>query len=110
MPVVAVAVAVDHLHQPLFDIADVVGGDVSPPSHPVVSGVFQVLATRAASRNRVRLTFGHQIKSRCSLIHCCEDVPQSADDLSTTMNALGNCCLLEKSFNVSKGAEPLSTS
>lgn len=31
----------------------------------------------------------------------------SADDLSTTMNALGNCCLLEKSFNIAKGAEPL---
>lgn len=30
------------------------------------------------------------------------------DDLSTTMNALGNCCLLEKSFNIAKGAEPLS--
>ncbi len=30
-----------------------------------------------------------------------------ADDLSTTMNALGNCCLLEKSFNIAKGAEPL---
>jgi hypothetical protein len=28
----------------------------------------------------------------------------SADDLSTTMNALGNCCLLEKSFNIAKGA------
>src|SRR5262249_42217079 len=32
----------------------------------------------------------------------------SADDLSTTMNALGNCCLLEKSFNIAKGADPLS--
>jgi len=31
----------------------------------------------------------------------------SADDLSTTMNAFGNCCLLEKSFNIAKGAEPL---
>jgi hypothetical protein len=31
----------------------------------------------------------------------------NADDLSTTMNALGNCCLLEKSFNIAKGAEPL---
>ena len=30
-----------------------------------------------------------------------------ADDLSTTMNALGNCCLLEKSFNIAKGAAPL---
>ena len=30
-----------------------------------------------------------------------------ADDLSTTINGLGNCCLLEKSFNISKGAEPL---
>ncbi|QRK08563.1 DUF262 domain-containing protein [Archangium violaceum] len=29
------------------------------------------------------------------------------EDLSTTMNALGNCCLLEKSFNIAKGAEPL---
>jgi len=29
------------------------------------------------------------------------------DDLSTTMNALGNCCLLEKSFNISKGADSL---
>jgi hypothetical protein len=32
----------------------------------------------------------------------------SADDLSTTMNALGNCCLLEKSFNIAKGAKPLN--
>ncbi|WAM28310.1 DUF262 domain-containing protein [Myxococcus sp. NMCA1] len=31
----------------------------------------------------------------------------SADDLSTTMNAIGNCCLLEKSFNIAKGVEPL---
>lgn len=30
-----------------------------------------------------------------------------SDDTSTTMNAIGNCCLLEKSFNVAKGAEPL---
>jgi Protein of unknown function DUF262 len=30
-----------------------------------------------------------------------------ADDLSTTINGLGNCCLLEKSFNIAKGAEPL---
>jgi hypothetical protein len=29
------------------------------------------------------------------------------DDLSTKMNALGNCCLLEKTFNIAKGAEPL---
>lgn len=37
-----------------------------------------------------------------------EDEPTlTADDLSTTMNALGNCCLLEKSFNIAKGAEPL---
>lgn len=27
------------------------------------------------------------------------------DDLSTTMHALGNCCLLEKSFNIAKGSE-----
>lgn len=32
----------------------------------------------------------------------------SADDLSTTMNAIGNCCLLEKSFNIAKGAEPFN--
>jgi hypothetical protein len=31
----------------------------------------------------------------------------NTDDLSTTMNALGNCCLLEKSFNIAKGAAPL---
>lgn len=37
-----------------------------------------------------------------------EDEPAlKSDDLSTTMNALGNCCLLEKSFNIAKGAEPL---
>lgn len=36
-----------------------------------------------------------------------DDGTLSADDLSTTMNAFGNCCLLEKSFNVAKGAEPL---
>ncbi|MDD9965551.1 MAG: DUF262 domain-containing protein [Myxococcales bacterium] len=35
------------------------------------------------------------------------DGPPNGDDLSTTMNALGNCCLLEKSFNIAKGAEPL---
>jgi hypothetical protein len=29
------------------------------------------------------------------------------DDLSTIMNAFGNCCLLEKSFNISKGFESL---
>jgi hypothetical protein len=32
----------------------------------------------------------------------------SDDDLSTAMNALGNCCLLEKSFNIAKGAQPLA--
>ena len=32
----------------------------------------------------------------------------SADDLSTTMNALGNCCLLEKSFNIAKWKHPFS--
>ena len=37
-----------------------------------------------------------------------DETALSADDLSTTMNALGNCCLLEKSFNIAKGAEPLS--
>jgi len=36
-----------------------------------------------------------------------DDGALGADDLSTTMNALGNCCLLEKSFNIAKGAEPL---
>lgn len=36
-----------------------------------------------------------------------DDTALTADDLSTTMNALGNCCLLEKSFNIAKGAEPL---
>jgi hypothetical protein len=36
-----------------------------------------------------------------------DEIALSADDLSTTMNALGNCCLLEKSFNIAKGAEPL---
>ncbi|WP_375743665.1 DUF262 domain-containing protein [Corallococcus interemptor] len=37
-----------------------------------------------------------------------DDGALSTDDLSTTMNALGNCCLLEKSFNIAKGVEPLS--
>ncbi len=37
-----------------------------------------------------------------------DETALSADDLSTTMNALGNCCLLEKSFNIAKGAEPFS--
>ena len=36
-----------------------------------------------------------------------DDAALGADDLTTTMNALGNCCLLEKSFNIAKGAEPL---
>ncbi|MBL8614335.1 MAG: DUF262 domain-containing protein [Deltaproteobacteria bacterium] len=36
-----------------------------------------------------------------------DDQAASVDDLSTTMNALGNCCLLEKSFNIAKGAESL---
>lgn len=36
-----------------------------------------------------------------------EEEALSVEDLSTTMNALGNCILLEKSFNVAKGAEPL---
>ena len=31
-----------------------------------------------------------------------------SEDVSTAMNALGNCCLLEKSFNIAKGAEALS--
>jgi hypothetical protein len=35
-------------------------------------------------------------------------MPES-DDLSVKMNALGNCCLLEKSFNIAKGAEPLQS-
>jgi hypothetical protein len=34
----------------------------------------------------------------------------AVDDLSTTMHALGNCCLLEKSFNIAKGAEPCAPS
>ena len=29
------------------------------------------------------------------------------DDPSTAMNSLGNCCLLEKSFNIAKGSQPL---
>jgi len=29
------------------------------------------------------------------------------EDFATAMNALGNCCLLDKSFNINKGAEPL---
>jgi hypothetical protein len=33
-------------------------------------------------------------------------IPES-DELSVKMNAFGNCCLLEKSFNIAKGAEPL---
>ena len=36
-----------------------------------------------------------------------DDEILDADDLSTTINALGNCCLLEKSFNIAKAAEPL---
>jgi hypothetical protein len=36
-----------------------------------------------------------------------DDLALSHDDLSTAMNALGNCCLLEKSFNIAKGAEPM---
>jgi hypothetical protein len=35
-------------------------------------------------------------------------MPES-DDLSVKMNALGNCFLLEKSFNIAKGAEPLQS-
>ncbi|NUP07965.1 MAG: DUF262 domain-containing protein [Polyangiaceae bacterium] len=36
---------------------------------------------------------------------------ESADgvDVQSTVNALGNCCLLEKSFNIAKGADPLRT-
>lgn len=30
-----------------------------------------------------------------------------SDDLSSTMNAIGNCFLLTKSFNIAKGADPL---
>jgi hypothetical protein len=37
-----------------------------------------------------------------------DDPSLTVDDISTTMNAFGNCCLLEKSFNIAKGAEPLS--
>jgi hypothetical protein len=37
-----------------------------------------------------------------------DETALGADGLSTTMNALGNCCLLEKSFNIAKGADPLS--
>jgi len=33
----------------------------------------------------------------------------SEDDASTVINALGNCNLLEKSFNVAKGADPLES-
>jgi hypothetical protein len=33
-------------------------------------------------------------------------IPDS-DDLSSKSNALGNCCLLEKTFNISKGSDPL---
>ncbi|HWA72794.1 MAG TPA: DUF262 domain-containing protein [Polyangiaceae bacterium] len=36
-----------------------------------------------------------------------DETALSADDLLTAMNSLGNCCLLEKSFNIAKGAEPL---
>jgi len=32
--------------------------------------------------------------------------PQS-DELSSKVNALGNCCLLEKTFNIAKSSEPL---
>jgi hypothetical protein len=36
-----------------------------------------------------------------------DEVSLGIDDISTTMNSLGNCCLLEKSFNIAKGKEPL---
>jgi hypothetical protein len=36
-----------------------------------------------------------------------DDEALATEDLSTTINALGNCCLLEKSFNIAKAAEPL---
>ncbi|WP_437905331.1 DUF262 domain-containing protein [Sorangium sp. So ce327] len=35
------------------------------------------------------------------------DEAQDAIDVVATVNAFGNCCLLEKSFNIAKGAEPL---
>jgi len=38
-----------------------------------------------------------------------DETALGADDLTTTMNALGNCCLLEKSFNIAKGAETLGS-
>jgi hypothetical protein len=35
------------------------------------------------------------------------DAVPTTDDFSTTMNSLGNCCLLNKSFNINKGADTL---
>jgi hypothetical protein len=37
------------------------------------------------------------------------DGERSTEDVSPEMHELKNCCLLEKSFNISKGAAPLST-
>jgi len=38
-----------------------------------------------------------------------DNLTDGASDPSGTMNALGNCCLLEKTFNIAKGAVPLKT-
>ncbi len=38
-----------------------------------------------------------------------EQEPSSETDIASDVNALGNCCLLEKSFNIAKGAKTLQT-
>lgn len=72
------------------------------------------LPLRESKRGSLSLDVDHVVAvklwetlSGAQSLAAAEDDPAlSADDLTTTMNALGNCCLLEKSFNIAKGAEP----
>ncbi|MCP3136805.1 DUF262 domain-containing protein [Pyxidicoccus xibeiensis] len=76
------------------------------------------LPLRESKRGSLSVDVDHVVAVK--LWETLQDTPQNAaevgeedesalttDDMSTTMNALGNCCLLEKSFNIAKSAAPL---
>lgn len=73
------------------------------------------LPLRESKRGNLSLDVDHVVAVKFWESLIAADATQAAqlqptsdsDDASVKMNALGNCCLLEKSFNIAKGAQPL---
>ena len=70
---------------------------------------------RESKRGKLRCDVDHIVavklweglKSATAVSAPDDDDALAADDATTTLNSLGNCCLLEKSFNIVKSALPL---